>query len=133
MVAASRSLPAATAAPGSPPCGADLTGTPGARQGGPDALEAALTPRTRLVVLSHLLWNTGQLMPIAAVAAQLAGHPGQPWLLVDAAQSLGSLPVAEAARRRTSTPARATNGAAARKAWGPWCLSERLLARATPP
>ena len=62
-----------------------------------EALEQALTPRTRLVVLSHLLWNTGQLLPIAAVAERLAAHPRHPWLLVDGAQSLGSVPVASAA------------------------------------
>jgi L-cysteine/cystine lyase len=63
-----------------------------------DALEAALTPRTRLVVLSHLLWNTGLVMPIAAVAGRLRQHPRQPWLLVDAAQSVGSIPVEASAR-----------------------------------
>ncbi|MCX5931332.1 MAG: aminotransferase class V-fold PLP-dependent enzyme, partial [Cyanobacteria bacterium] len=60
-----------------------------------EALEHSLTPTTRLVVLSHLLWNTGQLMPIAAVAQRLEEHPRRPWLLVDAAQSVGSLPLAE--------------------------------------
>ncbi|MBC1264416.1 aminotransferase class V-fold PLP-dependent enzyme [Synechococcus sp. BSA11S] len=60
------------------------------------SLEAGLTPRTRLVVLSHLLWNTGQLMPIKAVAQRLGEHPRHPWLLVDAAQSVGSLALAEA-------------------------------------
>ncbi|WP_255111278.1 aminotransferase class V-fold PLP-dependent enzyme, partial [Synechococcus sp. RedBA-s] len=60
-----------------------------------EALEHSLTPTTRLVVLSHLLWNTGQLMPIAAVAQRLGEHPRWPWLLVDAAQSVGSLPLAE--------------------------------------
>ncbi|MCP9818745.1 aminotransferase class V-fold PLP-dependent enzyme [Synechococcus sp. Cruz-9H2] len=60
-----------------------------------EALENSLTPTTRLVVLSHLLWNTGQLMPIAAVAQRLGEHPRRPWLLVDAAQSVGSLPLAE--------------------------------------
>jgi len=60
-------------------------------------LADGLQPRTRLVVLSHLLWNTGQLMPIARVAAQLRGHANQPWLLVDGAQGLGAIPVAEAA------------------------------------
>ena len=62
------------------------------------ALEQALLPQTRLVVLSHLLWNTGAVMPIAAVAARLAEHPRSPWLLVDGAQSLGSIPVMEGAR-----------------------------------
>ena len=76
----------------------DLTGSPEhAAAAVQERLTAALTPRTRLVVLSHLLWNTGQLMPIAAVASQLTSHPNQPWLLVDAAQSLGAIPVAEAA------------------------------------
>jgi L-cysteine/cystine lyase len=60
-----------------------------------ERLEQALTPRTRLVVLSHLLWNTGQVMPIAAVAQRLRQHHQQPWLLVDGAQSLGSLPLGE--------------------------------------
>ena len=60
-----------------------------------ERLEQVLTPRTRLVVLSHLLWNTGQVMPIAAVAQRLRQHPDQPWLLVDGAQSLGSLPLGE--------------------------------------
>jgi L-cysteine/cystine lyase len=62
-----------------------------------EQLERSLTPRTRLVVLSHLLWNTGALMPIAAVATRLQSQPRQPWLLVDAAQSLGSIPVEEVA------------------------------------
>ena len=56
-----------------------------------ESLEAALEPSTRLVVLSHLLWNSGLAMPIEAVAARLKQHPRQPWLLVDAAQSMGSL------------------------------------------
>ena len=32
------------------------------------AIEQALQPRTRLVVLSHLLWNTGQLLPLRDIA-----------------------------------------------------------------
>ena len=56
-----------------------------------ESLETALEPSTRLVVLSHLLWNSGLAMPIEAVAARLKQHPRQPWLLVDAAQSMGSL------------------------------------------
>lgn len=102
-----------------------------------ERLEAALSPRTRLVVLSHLLWTTGQVMPIAAVAQRLAQHPRRPWLLVDGAQSLGSLPLAEA------SPA---NAAAASDIYActghKWCcgpeglgamvLSERLLEEASP-
>ena len=61
------------------------------------SLEQALTARTRLVALSHLLWNSGSVMPITAVAERLKQHPNQPWLLVDAAQSMGSIPVEEAA------------------------------------
>ncbi len=60
-------------------------------------LETSLHPRTRLVVLSHLLWNTGQVMPIEAVANQLQQHDQHPFLLVDAAQSMGQIPVQAAA------------------------------------
>ncbi|MCT0218050.1 aminotransferase class V-fold PLP-dependent enzyme [Synechococcus sp. CS-1329] len=106
-----------------------------------EALEASLTPRTRLVVLSHLLWNTGQLMPITAVAQRLEQHPRRPWLLVDAAQSVGSLPL-------SSPEAEASGAGAAAVAdiyaftGHKWCcgpeglggvaLSERLLAEAQP-
>ena len=59
-------------------------------------LDGALRPNTRLVVLSHLLWNTGAVMPVAAVGQVLTAHPQQPWLLVDGAQSVGCLPLADA-------------------------------------
>jgi L-cysteine/cystine lyase len=61
------------------------------------SLDTSLHPRTRLVVLSHLLWNTGQVMPIEAVANQLKQHHQHPFLLVDAAQSMGQIPVQAAA------------------------------------
>ncbi len=60
-------------------------------------LDEHLHGRTRLVVLSHVLWNTGQLMPIPKVSEFLFSHPNKPFLLVDAAQSFGQLPVEKAA------------------------------------
>lgn len=109
-----------------------------------EALERSLTPSTRLVVLSHLLWNTGQVMPIKAVAQRLDGHPRHPWLLVDAAQSVGSLPLAEA---EAENPEGSHGGAAAVAdiyafTGHKWCcgpeglggvaLSERVLNEAQP-
>jgi L-cysteine/cystine lyase len=97
-----------------------------------EALERSLTPRTRLVVLSHLLWNTGQLMPIAAVAARLAQHPNQPWLLVDGAQSLGSLPVAEAAAAADIYACTGHKWCCGPEGLGVVVLSERVLEQARP-
>ncbi len=112
---------------------ADLTGDAEATAAAVhQRLEATLTPRTRLVVLSHLLWNTGQLMPIAAVAAQLAGHPRQPWLLVDAAQSLGSLPVAEAASAADIYACTGHKWCCGPEGLGAVALSDRLLAESSP-
>lgn len=64
-------------------------------QGDPVAVIAQhLRPKTRLVVLSHLLWNTGQLLPLADIV-ELCHHnaPGGQLvpILVDAAQSVGSM------------------------------------------
>ncbi len=56
-------------------------------------LNKGLKYNTKLVVLSHLLWNTGTIMPIQLVADVLNSHPGKPFLLVDAAQSFGQLPL----------------------------------------
>ncbi len=56
-----------------------------------DALSAILsciTPRTRLLALSHILWTTGQLMPVH----ELKRESRLP-VLVDGAQSVGAIPV----------------------------------------
>ncbi len=65
---------------------------------GEDAVElitAHLRPSTKLVVLSHVLWNTGQILPLAAIGTAVkAYHAAQEIrLLVDAAQSVGMLPL----------------------------------------
>ncbi|XHX80100.1 MAG: aminotransferase class V-fold PLP-dependent enzyme [Stenomitos frigidus ULC029] len=58
-------------------------------------VEQHLRPTTRLVVLSHILWNTGQVLPLAAIASVCHQYPShQPiQVLVDAAQSVGVLPL----------------------------------------
>ncbi|MGZ4333648.1 MAG: aminotransferase class V-fold PLP-dependent enzyme, partial [Gaiellaceae bacterium] len=53
-----------------------------------DALLAAVTPRTRLIAVSHVLWTTGQQLDLA-----LLRRPDGPPLLVDGAQSAGAIPV----------------------------------------
>lgn len=95
-------------------------------------LERALQPHTRLVVLSHLLWNTGQLIPIERVAARLSEHPKQPWLLVDGAQSLGSVPVAAAANAADIYACTGHKWCCGPEGLGVVALSERLLAEAQP-
>ncbi len=50
-----------------------------------------LRPKTRLVVISHVLWNTGQLLYLDKITEIC--HRNQSLLLVDAAQSVGMLPL----------------------------------------
>ena len=97
-----------------------------------EAIEQQLTSRTRLVVLSHLLWNTGQQMPIAEVAAQLQQHPAQPYLLVDAAQSVGQIPVAEAAQAADIYAFTGHKWACGPEGLGGVAISERMLSEANP-
>ncbi len=97
-----------------------------------DALEQGLTPRTRLVVLSHLLWNTGQIMPITAVAERLAQHPQSPYLLVDAAQSFGQIPVQQAAAAADIYAFTGHKWACGPEGLGGVTLSERVLAQGQP-
>jgi len=112
---------------------ADQRGTTEASDAGVlDALEAHLTPRTRLVALSHLLWNTGQTMPIEAVATRLAAHPRHPWLLVDGAQSFGSLPLGEAAAVADIYACTGHKWCCGPEGLGAVALSERLLAESSP-
>jgi len=58
-----------------------------------EAMAAQLRPRTRLLVISHLTWNTGQVLPLADMVRCCHGRPEPVWVLVDAAQSVGSLPL----------------------------------------
>jgi L-cysteine/cystine lyase len=53
-----------------------------------EAVSAAVTHRTRLIALSHVLWLNGQVLPIAEIR-RATGVP----LLVDGAQSVGAIPV----------------------------------------
>jgi selenocysteine lyase/cysteine desulfurase len=55
------------------------------------AIGAALRPTTRLVVVSHASNVTGAIQPIEGIAEMLHGHPAL--FLVDAAQSLGHVPI----------------------------------------
>ncbi len=54
----------------------------------PERIVAAVTPRTRLLALSHVLWTTGAVLPVD----ELRGATGLP-ILVDGAQSVGAMPV----------------------------------------
>ena len=53
-----------------------------------DAMLAAVTPRTRLIATSHVLWTTGRRLDVH----RLRRESGLP-LLVDGAQSVGAMPV----------------------------------------
>jgi L-cysteine/cystine lyase len=55
----------------------------------PEAVLAAVTPRTRLLALSQVLWTTGKELPVH----ELRERSGVP-VLVDGAQSVGAIPVA---------------------------------------
>ncbi|AFY55805.1 selenocysteine lyase [Rivularia sp. PCC 7116] len=50
-----------------------------------------LRPRTRMLVLSHVLWNTGQVLPLDKISEVCRNNDTK--LMVDAAQSVGLLPL----------------------------------------
>ena len=95
-------------------------------------LEQSLRSRTRLVVLSHLLWNTGQLMPIAQVAEHLQRHAQRPYLLVDAAQTMGQIPVDQAAQAADIYAFTGHKWACGPEGLGGVALSERILNETNP-
>jgi L-cysteine/cystine lyase len=53
-----------------------------------EAIVAAVTPRTRLLALSQVLWTSGRTLPVRELREQ-TGVP----VLVDGAQSVGAIPV----------------------------------------
>lgn len=53
-----------------------------------ERIAALVGPKTRLVAVSHVLWTTGQVLPVQELK-RAAGSP----VLVDGAQSVGAIPV----------------------------------------
>ncbi len=56
-----------------------------------EAIAQHLRPNTRLLVLSHILWNTGQVLPLDKIVEVCRDNDVR--ILVDAAQSVGSMPL----------------------------------------
>jgi L-cysteine/cystine lyase len=54
----------------------------------PERILAAVTPRTRLIAVSHVLWTTGAVLPVRELQEQ-SGVP----VLADGAQAVGAIPV----------------------------------------
>jgi L-cysteine/cystine lyase len=57
----------------------------------PEKIRAAMTPRTRLVALSHVDWTTGEELPLAEIASAVRERGAL--TLVDGAQSVGNITV----------------------------------------
>ena len=74
--------------------GVDVTFAEIGRGGRAETLEAmarAIRPGTKLVMLSHVTWGTGAVLPLREIV-ELA-HAAGALVLVDGAQSVGSIPV----------------------------------------
>jgi selenocysteine lyase/cysteine desulfurase len=57
----------------------------------PEKLEAALTPRTRLIALSHVDWTSGEVLPLKELCTLARGR--DVLTLIDGAQSVGNIAV----------------------------------------
>ena len=63
-------------------------------QGNPvEVIQQHLSPQTRLLVISHLLWNTGQVLPLKEIVSLCHNYSANRTIrvLADAAQSVGCL------------------------------------------
>ena len=63
----------------------------GGREETLEAMAKAIRPGTKLVMLSHVAWGTGAILPLREIS-ELA-HAAGALVLVDGAQSVGSIPV----------------------------------------
>jgi selenocysteine lyase/cysteine desulfurase len=63
---------------------------PSSAAGNLERIRALITPRTRLIQVSHVTAPTGIVMPVAAIAALARQHGA--WFHVDGAQSAGMFP-----------------------------------------
>jgi len=68
-----------------------IVDTGGRGQNAAAAIEAALGARTRAVVVSHVSWSAGVVLPLAEIAA--VAHRAGALLIADGAQAVGAIPV----------------------------------------
>ncbi len=54
-------------------------------------IENNITPRTRLIAISHVAWNTGICLPVKEIVEMARRH--HVLCLIDAAQSVGAIPI----------------------------------------
>src|SRR5215203_4746480 len=57
----------------------------------PEKIESSLTPKTRLVALSHVDWTSGDVLPLREICSLARDH--RALTLVDGAQSVGNIEV----------------------------------------
>ncbi|HLO35718.1 MAG TPA: aminotransferase class V-fold PLP-dependent enzyme [Candidatus Deferrimicrobium sp.] len=69
-------------------------GTGGDDQATLAAFDVAITARTRIVALSHVLWTNGARLPVRDIA--MLAHERGARVIVDGAQSVGAIPVSVA-------------------------------------
>ncbi len=96
------------------------------------ALKNSLHKNTKLVVISHVLWNTGQLIPISVISNTLKKHPSKPYLLVDAAQSFGQIPIAQACQNSDIYAFTGHKWACGPEGLGGVVLSDRIILESKP-
>ena len=95
-------------------------------------LNMTLKKNTKLVVISHLLWNTGQIMPIELISKKLQEHTSKPYLLVDAAQSFCHIPIKEACDKADIYAFTGHKWAYGPEGLGAVALSARVLEESSP-
>ena len=95
-------------------------------------IDAHLQKNTKLVVLSHLLWNTGQIMPIELISKKLKEHSSKPYLLVDAAQSFCHIPIKGACEKADIYAFTGHKWAYGPEGLGAVALSTRVLEESNP-
>jgi L-cysteine/cystine lyase len=64
---------------------------PRAERSARTAIEPLITPRTRLIAISHVTWTTGAILDVQGVARM--AHEHNIPVLIDGAQSAGNIPV----------------------------------------
>ena len=95
-------------------------------------LEENISSKTRLVLISHILWNTGQNIPIDIIAKYLKTKKNSPYLIIDGAQSFGQIPINKIAGNVDIYAFTGHKWACGAEGLGGVALSNRIVAESRP-
>ncbi len=95
-------------------------------------LEKYINKNTKILIISHILWNFGYEIPLEEIRNELNRFPKKPYLIVDGAQSFGHIEINEKVKFSDIYAVTSHKWACGPEGLGAFYVSERFIKNSNP-